>query len=132
MADQSTTPHDVLAAEKAAPVDQSGPLPLTVATLQFIPAEKRAQYKRSMDGSFRLAYVTSDDVDTITAHADAKIPIYRPGDSPEAQAARARAAEQMVQRVTEQVNRQEAAERAARIAAEKQRELDAINKKYGS
>jgi hypothetical protein len=61
---------DFRAVEDAAPVDASGPMPLTVTTLEFIPEERRQQYVRRMDGTFQLAWINADDSNSHTAYLD--------------------------------------------------------------
>ena len=55
------TPAELAAAEAAAPLDTSGPLPRVVATLKYIPNERRHHYKKMMDDSFQLAYIWRGD-----------------------------------------------------------------------
>jgi len=52
------------------PIDQSGPLPATTTTIEFLPPERVQQYARLMDGTFRLAWITSDDDENKSAHLE--------------------------------------------------------------
>lgn len=52
------------------PVDETGPLPIEVASLEFIPKARREFYSRTMAGGFRLTAITADDVASRDAHLD--------------------------------------------------------------
>lgn len=120
--------NDFKAAEAQAPINQNGPLPLDVNTLQFIPAERRGQYERTMTGSFRLAYVHVGDEVNRKAHdtdlLDGKLKMLPDGETPETQLEAARVAEQMQQSFIDELARLEAVdadERKAALVAEQDR-----------
>lgn len=61
--------ENVQAAEAAAPVNTSGPLPLAVNTLAYIPSEHRWRYDRTMEGGFRLGVLNLGDNTHLTTYA---------------------------------------------------------------
>jgi len=125
----------VQAIEAAAVVDTSGPLPLTVPTLAYIPAERRQNYKRLMDGSFALRFISRDDEESLTAYqeniASGKLPVLMPGETPETVAERGKVSALRAQAVLDQANREEATEREARRNAAHAAQVGEVNKRFG-
>ncbi len=68
------------------PVATTGPLPLEVETLDYIPMARRHQYERGMDGKLRLGWVSVDDDTNFQAHLNAiasgKVRAIAPGHTP--------------------------------------------------
>jgi hypothetical protein len=94
-----TTNDEWKFAEARAPLDTTGPLPLHVATLQYLEPDVRPQYVRTRAGDFRLAWIVAGDTATHAAAmaeiAAGRIAVYQPGDSPSAAAERAAERAQM-------------------------------------
>lgn len=90
-------------AEKVAPLDATGPLPMVVTTLQFIRQDAQCQYARQQDGSFRLAYVVTDDEATRMEYNDliaaGKLRSLQPGETPASVLAREKKAVEMTEKV---------------------------------
>ena len=129
------------AADARAAIAQSGPLPLTIGAdvgLKYVPAEKRAQYTRQMDGTFKLSWISADDRDSFTAHerdiAAGKSATFAPGESPATVAAERKAQEDreaMVWRlVKESEDKKRQDEYNRRVAALRAEEV-ALKQRYG-
>jgi len=80
----------------------TGPLPLTVSTLRYLPVDAQSQYERSPDGSFRLAWLRSNDVASQAAHAslvsEGRFKFLAEGETPASRRAAAERATAMNQR----------------------------------
>lgn len=127
--------QDVAAAEAAAPIDTTGPLPRTVSTLAYVPKERRPAYARGMDGTFTLRHIYRDDVASLTAYekdiAAGKLPVYEPGDTPEARAERRAAADAKVQAILAAANAQDAAVKEAKRKLAFDRQQAELNARFG-
>jgi hypothetical protein len=111
-------------AERAATVDTSGPLPFEVRTLEYIPAESRAQYVRDMTGGFRLGWVESGSPDVARFAeqiAAGRMAVMKPGETPVDVAAREAVHAQMQKETQAEIARLEAKQRDEMIAAAKRR-----------
>jgi hypothetical protein len=114
----------VISGDAAAPLDTTGPLPLSVTTLEFIPAHCRQQYHRQMDGSFRLVYVNEADSASFAAHLNevtsGALKVFLKGTSPASVEAEAQAQEAMQKEVLAETDRL-----TAKAIADRQAVLDA-------
>jgi hypothetical protein len=86
-------------AEQNAPIDTRGPLPFQLPTLAYVPPEKRGQYTRTMDGSFRLSWITAGDNENMTHHVEAiakgLVNVLPAGETPQSMAERDRVRAEM-------------------------------------
>ncbi|HZL28071.1 MAG TPA: hypothetical protein VFC39_16220 [Acidobacteriaceae bacterium] len=128
-------PAYIARVEAEAPLDQSGPLPLAVPTLAFIPEDRRKCYARTMDGTFKLAFLNRDDKESVAAYAEniasRKLPVFSPGESPESAAGRDKVAAQRSQAALDIANREAAAEAEARRNLAHARQIGEVNKRFG-
>lgn len=113
-------------AEDAARQQSTGALPRTLPTLKYLPVERQQQYERQFDGTFRLAWISSDDQDSFLAHEDAiangALRVLPPGVTPAGEAkagAHAKAQEAEAKRLLDAMEEREREERynAARTRA---------------
>ena len=113
-------------------MQDAGPLPLTTATLEFLPKGAAQQYERCYDGSFRLRYITDDDEHSFSAHqpliASAKLQVVKHGETPESKKIAQAVAAAKSEAIIKVANERDAMEREAarlRAKAAAQRTLDA-------
>ncbi|MDB4875724.1 MAG: hypothetical protein JWM41_2170 [Gemmatimonadetes bacterium] len=134
MADKNDNAGDLPGAQ---PVNANGPLPLTLANLQFVPKEKHQQYAQQMDGSFTLAYIHVTDGASLSAHqelvATAKLRVLPEGATPKSlddeRSARDRQAAEILQ-LADNMSDQARMTRQQALEPEYQRELAKLNQKY--
>lgn len=121
-------------AELNAPLNQSGPLPRNVSTLQYIPDVRHANYARQMDGTFALRFISRDDETSLMAYQDdvagGKLPVVVAGETPESVAARGKAAAEQSQAILDKVNAEESAERESKRQTEHAKALADVDRQF--
>jgi hypothetical protein len=121
-------------AEDAARQQSTGALPQTLPTLKYLPVERQQQYERQFDGTFRLAWISSDDQDSFLEHEDAiasgGLRVLPPGVTPASEAkaaARAKAQETEAKRLLDAM---EEREREERYNAARDKALSDVNARF--
>jgi hypothetical protein len=100
------------------PVDTTGPLPLVVDSLEFIPPAQRDKYLRTMDGKFKLDYLNEDDPlnDYIEAIGSGKVRVLSPGMNRAGEAAAQRQQDEVLAAFQAEKARLEKADEDAKLA----------------
>ena len=116
-------------------MQSQGPLPLTTATLEFLPRGAADQYEQRFDGTFRLVYLHSTDEASLLEHtaliSGAKLRVLPPGETPESLELKERQASARAAAVLEHVNALAASEQAAQRLRAKETAQAQLNRQFG-
>lgn len=96
----------------------SEPLPLTLPTLDYLSQELKPRYARTLDGSYKLAWVPQSEMPHyVTAVASGQIAVLPDGETPATMAAADEVQAKMQRDAEAEMKRIEAADRAKQKAA---------------
>ncbi|MFN8858768.1 MAG: hypothetical protein ACK5ZR_00420 [Gemmatimonadaceae bacterium] len=111
--------------ELVAPLaERTGPLPLTLATVKYLPVEEQQLYQRAADGSWVLAFVKITDQASVMGHAEhigTRIHVLGEDETPVSRAARQHRQREMEAKVHQHLadaERKAAEEKLAREEAQ--------------